>query len=154
MARNVTGYNPPELTYKALTVNGTNYISSNSLKVSFTPPYNKVFITFRPNVLLNRFIVNATFENEPYDIDVGKRLVAAPGGSVTSISENKDTTVSFTVDAENFSKGDGLYRIGMYAQSALDYSWDVSYILLTVTGDVFLPSDATSFDGLTTKMIT
>ena len=80
--------------------------------------------------------------------------MAAPGGSVTSISENKDTTVSFTVDAENFSKGDGLYRIGMYAQSALDYSWDVSYILLTVTGDVFLPSDATSFDVLTTKMIT
>jgi len=153
MSRNVTGYNPPQVDYKALTVNGVNYLTSNAVKVSFVPPYNTVSITFRPNVLLNRYIVNATYGDAAYDIDVGKRLVAAPGGSITSIPSTQDTTVSFEVNSTNFDQGDGLYRISLYAQSAVDYSWDVSYILLTVSNDTFVPSDGGTFEVLTTKII-
>ena len=57
-----------------------------------------------------KYIVRVTKDNEDYDVDTGKILYYA-----TNLSPNKTVDVALTVDNSTFDKGDGVYRISMYA---------------------------------------
>jgi hypothetical protein len=55
------------------------------------------------------------------------------------------------VNSTNFAHGNTTYRVGMYARSASDGSWDVSYLFFTVGNGQFTLSDGSGFAVLTTR---
>jgi len=137
----------PEVTY-TITLNGTQIPVDGSAKVSFKSPFNKIYINVKPtNTSLSYFEARVTTYNADYGIGVGKLLCHETNISSTG------KTLSFDINATNFSEGDGDYRIGIYSKNSVDGTWDLTYIFFEVAGSQFIPSDSTGFEVLTTEPI-
>lgn len=147
MAETIISYSTPIVIYKSIKVASNDIALSGKGKVSFIAPYNKVDIIMYPtNCSLSYYEVRITKEDENFDIGVGQLAYYA-----TNIPNQNDYSYSISVNSTNFSKGDGVYRLGLYAKSSIDESWDVTYLFFTVSGSKFVPSDADGFTVLTTQ---
>jgi len=51
-----------------------------------------------------------------------------------AIAANTNHAYTINITPEIFYWGDTTYRISMYAQNAIDYTWDATSFLLTTTG--------------------
>lgn len=125
-------------------------LSSTGTKVSFIPPCNSIHLEFSSNVGLTRYLVRATKENEDYDVDLGARLVYQ-----TSLAANTLHKIDIPISAENFNTN-GVYRIGLYAQSELNYEWDITYLFFTIneatsTPELFKPQNAEGMEVIAHK---
>jgi len=140
-------YTTPSINYKSITINNTEILLGGSVKCSFQAPYNKIDIVMRPiESSISYYEVRSTYGNADWDIGAGKLLYWNQ-----TVPLDRDTMFSININQTNFDSGDGVYRISMYAKSAIDGSWDVSYLLFEVGGtDQFIPSDADGFEVLTT----
>lgn len=83
---------------------------SGAVRVSFNPNFNTITYSVTPDETILKYIVRVTKDNEDYDVDTGNILYYS-----TNISPNKATDIVLTVDRSTFDKGDGIYRISMYA---------------------------------------
>lgn len=83
---------------------------SGEIRVSFNSGFNTIKYSVTPDETILKYIVRVTKDNEDYDVDTGNTLYYA-----TNLSPNKATEITLTVDKTNFDKGDGVYRISMYA---------------------------------------
>lgn len=137
---------PPIIDYQSITINNKNIMLSGSCKGSFIAPYNQIKIKYVPDRSLSKFIVRVTGENEDYDLDKGTRAVWQ-----TNIPAKQVTNATIDINSSIFNLGDGKYRIGLYAQSMLDQSWDVTYLLFTVDNFKFIPADADNLEVLTAR---
>ena len=108
---------PPIVNYKSIKINGVEIGLSTKTRASFVSPYNKIYLTYSPDISLSKFLVRVTGEDDDYDIDLGTKAIYR-----TNLSANTDYTDSIDVNVTTFSKGDGIYRVGLYAQSMLDHS--------------------------------
>lgn len=139
----------PLVSYDTIKINGVDISLSSKCRASFIAPYNKINIEMTPtNCSLSYFEVRVTGSEESYDIGVG-----ANAYWTTNIAANLTHTFTIEINSTNFSLGDRDYRISLYAKSALDDSWDVTYLFFTVDGEEFILADDSSFNVLTTKDI-
>lgn len=139
----------PLVSYDTIKINGVDISLSSKCRASFIAPYNKINIEMTPtNCSLSYFEVRVTGSEESYDIGVG-----ANAYWTTNIAANLTHTFTIEINSTNFSLGDRDYRISLYAKSALDGSWDVTYLFFTVDGEEFILADDSSFNVLTTRDI-
>lgn len=139
-------FETPLISYDSIELNGQEVELDGTYKVSFSSPYNKIDITFSPlNTSLTYYEVRVTLEDDPYDIEVGSLAYAN-----ASIPQNKAHNFSINITPEIFNKGDGVYRISLYAKSATDGSWDITYLFFTLDGYLQL-ADGLTFSVVTTK---
>lgn len=116
---------------------------------SFNPPYNRIDVRFTPtNGSIEHYEVRITLDSDTWDIGTGQLAYYD-----TNVAGNAQHSFSIDVNSSNFSRGDGLYRISFYARSAVDGSWDVSYLFFTVGGSgvQFELADGSGFAVLTNK---
>ena len=138
------------ISYDSIKLNNIDITLDGVHRVSFTPPYNKIDVTFSLlETSLSYYEVRVTGENDPYDIGIGN-LAFTP---LTNLALNKTHTCSISVTPEIFDKGDGVYRVSFYAKSALDGTWDVTCLLLTVDGLCIQLADGSLLGVGTTKPI-
>lgn len=83
---------------------------SGAVRVSFNSGFNTISYSITPDETILKYVVRVTKDNEDYDVDTGNLLQYS-----TNISPNKATDIVLTVDNSTFNKGDGVYRISMYA---------------------------------------
>ena len=107
----------PVVDYKSIKINGVDIGLSTKARASFVSPYNKIYLAYSADISLSKFLVRVTGEDDDYDIDLGNKVVYR-----TNLSAATEYSDSIDVNATNFSKGDGVYRVGLYAQSMLDHS--------------------------------
>lgn len=139
----------PLVNYESIKIHNTDILLSSECRASFTSPYNKISITMTPtNCSLSFYEVRVTGSEEEYDIGKGSRAYWS-----TNIAANVSYTFTIDIAPENFTLGDGTYRISLYAKSALDDSWDVTYLFFTVGGEEFTLADGSSFEVLTQRAI-
>jgi hypothetical protein len=132
----------PLIEYTSIKLNGTEVELNGIARVSFSSPYNKIDITFQPtNTSLSYYEVRVTEDSESYDIGIGNRAYAT-----TSIPLNTPHTFSLNVTPDIFDKGDSVYRISLYAKSALDGSWDIAYLFITLNDGYFQLADGSLFN--------
>ena len=144
-----TNYSTPEINYKSIKVNNVDIALSSTAAVSFQPPYNRIDIVMRPiESAPSYYEVRITKENEEYDIGLG--ILAYMNQSVPL---NTDTSFSIDVNSTNFNKGDGLYRVSLYAKSSIDGSWDVTYLVFTLNDECLQTSDGQDIVVVTTRGI-
>ncbi len=137
----------PLVSYDTIRINGKDISLSSSCRASFIAPYNKINIEMAPtNCSLSYFEVRVTGLDAEYDIGVGAKAYWT-----TNIAANAKHTFTIDINSENFTLGDGAYRISLYARSALDGSWDVTYLFFTVSGEQFILADGLEFGVITTK---
>jgi len=143
-------YSTPEINYKSIKINNVDVALSGTANVSFQSPYNRIDIVMRPiEHTPSYYEVRITKENEAYDIGLGNLAYMNQ-----SVPLNADTSFSINVNSTNFNKGDGLYRISLYAKSSVDGSWDVTYMLFGLNeSEPFMPSDSDDFEVLTIRDI-
>jgi hypothetical protein len=145
-------FNTPLLEYTSIQLNGTEVELNGTARarVSFSSPYNKIDITFKPtNTSLSYYEARVTEDGEPYGIGVGNRAYTA-----TSIPLNASHTFSLNITPDVFDKGDSVYRISLYAKSALDGSWDTVHLFITFDNARFiLANDNGPLGVLTTQDI-
>lgn len=150
-----TKYSPPIVTYSSIKlgnkISGTDILLQNTssevsshTKVSFQPPYNKIYVTFSSNISLSYYEVRVTAAIANWDIGVG----TCPWYR-TNIASNTATEFEIDINSTYFNNNDGLYRVSFYAQSSIDGSWDVAYLIVGDDGFDFKPSDYDGF-GITT----
>lgn len=139
----------PIVDYLSIKIAETDILLSSTCKASFKSPYNKINIQLKPTTAsLSYYEVRITQADEVADIGVGTLAYWA-----TNISANTVTTFSIDINAKNFSHGDNTYRISLYAKSAIDGSWDVSYLYFTLEDTQFMLADGVEFAVLTTQEI-
>ncbi len=142
-------FNTPLIEYTSIKIHGKEVELDGAARVSFSSPFNRIDITFQPtNTSLSYYEVRVTEDGEPYDIGVGNRAYVA-----TSIPLNAAHTFSLNVTPDIFDKGDSIYRISLYAKSALDGSWDIAYLFIALTDGYFQLADGNLFGVVTTKDI-
>ena len=123
--------------------------ADNGGTVSFVSPYNQISITFTPNVSLSYYEARVTLAtDDSYDVGVGELAY-----SWNTITGNQPFSFSLPINSSTFAHGPGKYRICLYAQSALNHVWDVTYLMLTVTDDIFASSDADGVEVISDKSI-
>lgn len=137
----------PLVSYDAIKINNKDITLSSNCRASFIAPYNRIIIDMTPtNCSLSYFEVRVTGLEDTYDIGIGARAFCT-----TNIAANAKYTFNIDINAENFALGDGSYRISLYAKSALDDSWDVTYLFFTVGGEEFILADGSNLEVLTTQ---
>ena len=137
----------PIVTYSSITINGVSIALSGSCKASFNPPYNRIDVTIIPtSCSLSYYEVRVTKADAAHDIGVGALAYWA-----TNLAKSQAHDFQIPVNSSVFSEGDGDYRISLYARNAIDGSWDVTYLLFTVGGELFKPSDSSGFEVLTVR---
>lgn len=137
----------PLVSYDSIKIHDTDILLSSECRASFTSPYNKISITMTPtNCSLSFYEVRVTGLEEEYDIGVGTQAYWN-----TNIAANTPLQFAIDINAKTFTLGDGTYRISLYARSALDNSWDVTYLFFTIGGEEFTLADGSSFEVLTTR---
>ena len=137
----------PNVEYISLSIAGKNILLASSCRASFKPPFNKIDVKIQPkNTSLSYYEVRITKADEEWDIGVGKVAYWE-----ANISSNTPHQYSIDINSTNFTKGDGAYRISFYAKSALDGSWDVSYLFFTLDQTYFTLADGSTFEVLTTQ---
>lgn len=124
--------------------------------VSFQSGHNSIVITYTSDVSLiyeevritKNPVINgsttgsgttgsATTSSEPdmgYDIGVGVLAHYTSG----SIAANTQQTINVTVNATNFSEGNGDYTVSLYVKSAVDGSWNEYHFFITVDDEDFV----------------
>ena len=117
---------------------------SGAVRVSFNSNFNTITYSVTPDETILKYIVRVTKDNEDYDVDTGNILYYS-----TNISPNKATNIVLTVDRSTFDKGDGLYRISMYAWNGV--MWDHTYLFVCFDGLVFKPADSDVFEVYSDK---
>ena len=139
----------PIVDYLSIKIANTDILLSSVCKASFKPPYNKIDVQIKPTTTsLSYYEVRVTQADEVADIGVG-----ALAYWDANIRADEVKTFSINIDTTNFSYGDTTYRISFYAKSAIDGSWDVSYLYFTVEDLQFTLSDGSGFAVLTTRDI-
>lgn len=139
-------FETPLVRYDSIKLDGKEVELDGNYKVSFSSPYNKIDITLSPiNTSLSYYEVRVTLDGEPYDIEVGNRAYAT-----TNLPQNRSHNFSIDITPELFDRGDGIYRISLYAKSATDGSWDITYLFFTLDGYLQL-ADGLTFSVVTTK---
>lgn len=142
-------FNTPLIEYTSIKIHDKEVELDGAARVSFSSPYNQIDITFQPtNTSLSYYEVRVTEDGEPYDIGVGNCAYVA-----TSIPLNAAHKFSISVNSTTFDKGDCVYRISLYAKSALDGSWDIAYLFITLDGYSFQLSDGSLFGVVTDRDI-
>lgn len=140
-------YSTPNVEYISIKIANTDILLSSSCRASFKAPYNKVDIQMKPTTAsLSYYEVRVTKADEVADIGVGTLVYWDANVSANAIKQ-----FSIDINSANFSKGDGAYRISFYAKSAIDGSWDVSYLFFTLDDIQFTLADGSSFAVLTTQ---
>lgn len=130
---------------------GTTGGLSDSYKASYNAGHNTLKITFtvKEGQSLSVYQARITKGNEDYDVDLGVRAAY-----LTNLAGGSTHTVSIAVNNTNFSKGDGVYRISLYAQRSLDYTWDVTYLFCVLDADSkFIPQSADGLEVVSGKQI-
>ena len=140
--------NTPNIEYTAIKIADKDILlASSSCRASFKPPFNRLDIKMRPkNTSISYYEVRITKADEVADIGSGKLAFWA-----ANIPANADYQFSIDINSTNFAYGDGTYRLSFYAKSALDGSWDVSYLYFTFDNIQFRLSDGAEFAVLTTR---
>lgn len=110
---------------------------SGTVRVSFNSGFNTISYSITPDETILKYVVRVTKDNEDYDVNTGNLLHYS-----TNISPNKATNIVLTVDNTVFTKGDGIYRISMYAWNGV--VWDYTCLFICSDG-MFVPADS---DGL------
>lgn len=137
----------PNVEYISVSIAGKNILLASSCRASFKSPFNKIDVKIQPtNTSLSYYEVRITKADEDWDIGVGKLAYWE-----ANVSSNVPHQYSIDINSTNFAKGDGAYRISFYAKSALDGSWDVSYLFFTLDQTYFTLSDGSTFEVLTTR---
>ena len=137
----------PLLRYDSIKIATIDIALSSTTKVSFKSPYNKIDIKFTPtNGSIEYYEVRINQETDTWDIGSGVLAYWS-----TNIAGNVQHSFSIDVNSTNFAYGNTTYRVGMYARSASDGSWDVSYLFFTVGNGQFTLSDGSRFAVLTTR---
>ena len=138
----------PLVNYTSIQINNIDIALSSTARVSFTPPYNRIDITFVPtNCSLSYYEVRVTeATTEEWDIDKGVQVYWD-----ANVAANSSHSFSINVNSTNFSAGDTTYRVGLYARSSVDNSWDITYIFFTLTDGDFTLSDGSTFNVLTDR---
>lgn len=92
---------------------------NGSYKASYNAGHNTLKITFtvKEGQSLSIYQARITKEGEAYDVDLGVQAAY-----LTNLAGGSTHTISIAVNSTNFSKGDGAYRISLYAQRSLDYT--------------------------------
>ena len=117
---------------------------SGAVRVSFNSGFNTISYSITPDETILKYVVRVTKDNENYDVDTGNLLHYS-----TNISPNKATNIVLTVDNSTFSKGDGVYRISMYAWNGV--MWDLTYLFVCFDGLAFKPADSDGFEVYSNK---
>lgn len=142
-------HTPPIVDYLSIKIADVDILLASTCKASFNSPYNKIEVRLKPTTTsLSYYEVRVTQADEVADIGVGTLAYWA-----TNISANDITTFSIDINAKNFSHGDNKYRISLYAKSAIDGSWDISYLVFTLTDTQVLLKDGSALGVLTTQEI-
>lgn len=142
-----TRLDTPNINYKSIKINNKNIVLGEKVRASFVAPYNRIDIVMQPvNCSLSYYEVRVTKSTVDWDIGVGNLAYWD-----ANISLQEDKNFSIPINSEIFDEGDGDYRISLYGRSAIDGSWDVTYLLFTVEEDKFIPIDASGFEVLTTR---
>lgn len=140
----------PLVRYDSIKIGTIDVALSSDGRVSFNAPYNRVDVRFTPtNCSLSNYEVRITEATADWDIGVGNLAYWN-----TNIAANVQHSFYFPINSTLFNAGDGTYRVGLYAKSSVDGSWDVSYIFCTINGadiEQFTLSDGSTFDVLTTR---
>ena len=137
----------PLVAYESIKIHNRDILLSSEARASFRSPYNQISIKMTPtNCSLSYYEVRVTEAESEYDIGKGTQAYWT-----TNIAANSSHSFIININTETFTAGDGTYRIGLYARSALDDSWDVTYLFFTVSGEEFILADGSSFDVLTTR---
>lgn len=142
-------YVTPIVDYLSIKIANTDILLSSTCRASFKPPYNKIDVQIKPmSTSLSYYEVRITQADEVADIGVGTLAYWD-----ANIRADEIKTFSIDINTTNFNHGDTTYRISFYAKSAIDGSWDVSYLYFTVEDFQFILSDGNEFTVLTTKDI-
>jgi hypothetical protein len=137
----------PVVDYLSIKIADTDILLSTTCRASFKPPYNKIEVQIKPIATsLSYYEVRVTKADEVADIGVGKLAYWD-----ANISANAVKTFSIEINSTNFSYGDTTYRLSFYAKSAIDGSWDVSYLYFTFDDIQFILSDESEFAVLTDR---
>lgn len=140
-------YNTPSVDYLSIKIANTDILLSSTCRASFKAPYNKIDIQMKPTTAsLSYYEVRVTKADEVADIGVGKLVYWD-----ANVSLNEVKKFSIDINSTNFAYGDGAYRISFYAKSAIDGSWDVSYLYFTLDDIQFMLSDGSEFAVLTDR---
>ena len=145
--------NIPNVTYSSIKLIYTSDVE-HTVDMSLSSTYRASFagnarieITYKSNISLSKFLVRVTpdelYTIDEYDIDKGK--LAYWDSNVTG---NKEHTFQFPINPDYFVKGAATYRISLYAQSSIDYSWDVTYLFITSNNLLFVPKNSDALEVL------
>ena len=119
---------------------------SGTIRVSFNTNFNTIKYSITPDETILKYIVRVTKEPEDYDVELGNILYYG-----TNISPNKATEIALTVDSSTLDKGDGIYRISMYAWNGS--VWDCTYLFVCSDGLFFVPADSDGLEVYSDKQI-
>lgn len=135
----------PLVDYLSIKIANKDILLSSACRASFKPPYNKIEVQLKPTTTsLSYYEVRVTKVDEVADIGIGKLAYWD-----ANISANEIKNFSIEINNTNFSYGDTTYRLSFYAKSAVDGSWDVSYLYFTFDDMQFMLSDGSEFAVLT-----
>ena len=119
---------------------------------SFSEHFNSIHITFNSNISLNKYEVRATeipadkdplVQKQSYGVGEGTLLFNEYG----SIQAGVDFTFTISINGKVFDPTKS-YRIGLYARSALDNTWDATELFMTTSGLFLVKPDGTWFETL------
>lgn len=137
----------PNIEYISLKIANKDIMLSSSCRASFQSPFNRIDVTMKPkNASISYYEVRITRADEVSDIGVGTLASWS-----ANIPTNTEYQFSIDINSKNFAYGDGAYRISFYAKSAIDGSWDVSYLFFTLDQAYFTLSDGSIFAVLTDR---
>ena len=108
-------------------------------RVSYNYPFNEIkFEMAVKNTSLNYFEVRVTNWEDEYDIEVGELVYYSPGFPASS---TQTFTIKIDPDKYPIFRITGpeskikTFRVGLYARSAVDNSWDVAYFVFTTNNE-------------------
>jgi hypothetical protein len=131
-------YIVPDVSYNIKVANlKFNTVGDIAIGTTCRVSYNcKIIITLTPkNCGLDQFDIRATASADPWDLDRGILLSRR-----TNLQQSISYSCEFLINKENFPDA-GEYRIGLYARNALDGSWDVTYLFVTLNDGYFQLAD-------------
>jgi len=131
-------YYQPSMSY-SVKLNGAS-VPSGEGKVSFQTNYNQIAITrICSNQSTNNFQVWITKTSATeWGLGIGIKGCEDVG----SLAGNTEKTVTMIANSSIFTEGDGEYRLALCTRGDIDNTWDVTEVLIVVSGLVFKPNDA------------
>ena len=141
--------NTPNIEYISIKIAGKDILLSSACRASFKSPFNKLDLTIKPkDTSISYYEVRITKADEVADIGVGTLASWS-----SNLPANTEYQFSIDINSKNFAYGDDAYRLSFYAKSALDGSWDVSYLFFTLDQTYFTLADDSVFAVLTDRAV-